>query len=213
MSVARAISAYTNYIQPFAGQVQLGAPAVTNAGSGLTWLQQFLGNATQNCLTVDFVNIHWYASPYNMQYFIDYMTNASRIANGRPVWITEYGMDNSNYAESAVQAFLKNTTYWSDQQPSSFIYRYAWFGNFANNLLNSNLTALSAKGQIWDNYTGGYVYSFNKRAGLASLWATDESVDDFGMDEEDLRGQWNWKDLGGHIDAQWLSLVRGERTS
>ena len=223
MSVAQAITVYTTYIQPFAGRVQLGAPAVTNAGGGLTWLQQFLGNATQNCLTVDFVNIHWYASPYNMQYFIDYMNNASIIAQGRPIWITEYGMDyngGNSYAETAVQAFVKNTTYYCDQQPSTFIYRYAWFGNYQNNLLNSAATALSPRGLLWDNYTGGYVYSFNKRGESTGLWSREEEEEasswlDASPEEIDdpVRGKWNWKDAGGHIDPDWISFVRGEMGS
>ena len=57
---------------------------------------------------------------------------------------------------------MKNTTYWCDQQP--FIERYAWFGNYPNNLLNSAGTALSARGQIWNSYVGtNYVYGFPAR--------------------------------------------------
>ncbi len=96
-----------------------------------------------------------------MQYFIDYMTNASVIANGRPIWITEYGMDNSYY-EPHVQQFMKNSTYWCDRQP--FIERYAWFGNYPNNLLDPAGTALGPRGVIWNSYVGSnYVYGFPAR--------------------------------------------------
>ena len=59
LSPADAATAYQNYMQPYAGQFQLGAPAVTNGGAptGLTWLDQFLGNCT-SC-RIDFVPIHW----------------------------------------------------------------------------------------------------------------------------------------------------------
>lgn len=163
MNVQRALLGYNKSMQPFAGRTRLVAPAITNAGSGFTWLREFLGNASlpQWNLTIDIVNIHWYASPYNMQYFIDYMTQASVIANGRPIWITEYGMDQT-YQEPAVQQFMRNTTYWCDQQ--SFIERYAWFGNYPNNLLNSAGTALSPRGVIWNSYAGSnYVYGFSGR--------------------------------------------------
>ena len=73
-------------------------------------------------------------------------------------------MDNNNYAEAAVQQFMRNTTYWCDQQ--SFIERYAWFGNYAGNLLNSGGTGLSSRGQVYDTYNGtGYVYGFSAPTG------------------------------------------------
>ena len=66
------------------------------------------------------------------------------------------------YQEPAVQQFMRNTTYWCDQQ--NFIERYAWFGNYPNNLLNSAGTALSPRGVIWNSYRGSnYVYGFSGR--------------------------------------------------
>lgn len=68
MNITTAVSAYQQFIQPFAGKALLGAPAVTNSGSGpagpagLDYLQYFLGNCT-NC-TIDFVNLHWYSNKY-----------------------------------------------------------------------------------------------------------------------------------------------------
>jgi hypothetical protein len=179
------------------------APSVTNAGSGFTWLREFLGNASlpQNNLTIDIVNIHWYASPYNMEYFIEYMRNASVIAQGRPIWITEYGMDDPNYYEPHVQQFFKNTTYWCDQQP--FIERYAWFGNYANNLLTSAGNGLSPRGVLWHNYTGtGYV-GFNAR--VAGSIGEAKAV---GVDQDQVRagseteGEAAWE-RGNFAEKMW----------
>jgi len=156
MTVQASVTAYKTFIQPFAGQVLLGAPAVTNTGppAGLTYLTYFLGNCT-NC-TVDFVPIHWYASPYSFTYLQSYVQQAYQAAGQRPIWITEFGMDSQYYSDADVQIFLKNATTWLDQQ--TYVHRYTWFGDFTGYLLNSNGTALSADGVIWNNYTGGYVY-------------------------------------------------------
>jgi hypothetical protein len=166
MTVARAIRAYARYIQPFADcGIRLAAPAITNTANGTIWLQQFLGNATALNLTVDIINLHWYASPYNQQYFQDYMTEKYNLFGQRPIWITEYGMDQP-YQEAAILQFLRNTTYWVDQQP--WVEKTCWFGNYNNNLLTSDGTALSARGQVWNSYKGtNYVYGFSKRDGTA----------------------------------------------
>ena len=191
-----------------------------------------------------------------MQYFMDYMAQAQKTAAAagypnRPVWITEYGMDNSNYPEAAVLQFLRNTTYWVDIQPNSFIAKTCWFGNFANNLLNANATGRSTRGDIWNNPSTGYVYGFSKREaeveGLEPLgnvlerrqmegvrsyeyekreeadggghldgWKLvqddDEQQEEDGPEEvdDDVRGRWNWKDVGTGIDEEWLKIVRGE---
>lgn len=68
MNVSTAVSAYQEWIQPFAGQALLGAPAVTNSGGtpadpmGLLYLEYFIGNCT-GC-TIDFINLHWYSNIY-----------------------------------------------------------------------------------------------------------------------------------------------------
>ena len=53
-----AADAYRKYVQPFAGQAQLGAPGVSN--DGRDWMTQFLGLCS-DC-TIDFVPIHWVSS-------------------------------------------------------------------------------------------------------------------------------------------------------
>jgi hypothetical protein len=169
-------------MQPFAGRVKIGAPAVTNTGGGLTYLQQFLGNASrqnQN-LTLDFINIHWYASPYNIEYFKSFLLGAlnisltyspnitSRFTNTAaggilPIWITEFGMDQNFYDINTNVQFLKNASLWMDEQ--SWVERYAWFGNFpqgpgmyggsaTDKLLNFDGSGRSVLGDVWYGYNG-----------------------------------------------------------
>ncbi|KIW34333.1 uncharacterized protein PV07_01116 [Cladophialophora immunda] len=169
MPVAQSIQGYRNFMQPFAGRVKIGAPAVTNAGGGLAYLAQFLGNATQQNLTVDFLNIHWYASPYNIDYFESYLLQAYNLsltyfpAAPVPVWVTEFGMDQAGYDQATTVQFLKNASRWMDDQ--LWLARYAWFGNFAagytaagapatNMLLNVDGSARGVLGDVWYTYNG-----------------------------------------------------------
>lgn len=208
MSVERALVAYERYIQPFAEcGIKLAAPWVTNAANGFVWLSEFLGNATQRNLTVDIINIHWYASPYNQQYFQDYMTEAYQRFGRRPIWITEYGMD-QRYLEPATLQFIRNTTYWVDQQP--WIEKTCWFGNYVNNLLNADGSGLSPRGELWNSYVGnGFVYGFNKK----------RQVEDFDVLAEDSVVERPRENLAAFKNSQleedfgddWLQLVRGER--
>jgi hypothetical protein len=160
MSVNESVAAYLSYIQPFAGRVLLGAPVVTNGGSpgSLTYLASFLGNCT-GC-TIDFVPIHWYASPYNEVYFQQYVAQAYNVSGGRPLWVTEFGMD-QDYYDPDVQTFLKASLDFLDN--TTYVQRYAYFGaypgdlanNFGKGLLVNNAgTGLSAEGVIFNNYTG-----------------------------------------------------------
>lgn len=76
---------YRQYLQPFAGQAKLGAPAVSN--DGWDWINQFLGNCS-GC-TVDFIPIHWY-NPWNLTSDLENWVNMTcGLPGGRPVWVTE----------------------------------------------------------------------------------------------------------------------------
>jgi hypothetical protein len=161
MTVSASVAAYKAYIQPFAGRVLLGAPAVTNGGSpgSLTYLANFIGNCT-GC-TIDFVPIHWYASAYNIAYFEQYIAQAYNVSGGRPLWVTEWGMD-QDYYDPDVQTFLKASMAFLDN--TTYVQRYAYFGAYAGELqaddfgkgllINNAGTGLSAEGVIFNNYTG-----------------------------------------------------------
>jgi len=63
MSLNSSVTAWKQYMEPFAGKALLGSPAVTNGGStgtdymGADYLNYFIGNCT-GC-HIDFVNMHW----------------------------------------------------------------------------------------------------------------------------------------------------------
>ncbi|WVQ96195.1 hypothetical protein IAU59_003298 [Kwoniella sp. CBS 9459] len=160
MSVADSVTAYQRYMQPFAGKALLGSPAVTNGGSplGLTWLGNFIGNCT-GC-QIDFVNIHWYSNKWaGATYFKYQVQEARKIAGGRPIWITEFGLDNSDgtYTQADLHAFLQEVLPWLDQQ--SDVHRYAYFMNTVGMLINNDGKTLSDTGVIYNNYTDGAAVS------------------------------------------------------
>lgn len=151
MNVTAAAAAYKQYMQPFAGKALLGAPSVTNGDApyGLTWLQSFLGACT-NC-QIDFINLHWYSNKYaGASYFESYINSARKIANGKPIWITEFGLTD-DYTDADVIAFLKQVLPWLDQQKD--IARYAYFMDSPGILISSDGTAMSDIGSVYNTYT------------------------------------------------------------
>lgn len=155
MSVASAATTWKIHMNPFAGKALLGSPAVTNSGSpsGLTWLQQFLDTCT-DC-HVDFISIHWYSNKWaGANYFKSHVEAAHAMSGGRPIWITEFGLDNSDgtYTDAELQVFLKEVIPWLDAQ--DYVHRYAYFMDAPGMLINSAGTAMSETGVLYNNYTG-----------------------------------------------------------
>lgn len=142
---APAAVSYETYMQPFAGTVKIGMPAVLwNRGppAGMTWDSAFLGNCT-GC-ELDFAPIHWYQNCVS-DWFIGNVTQAWTVLQ-KPIWITEYQC----YGTDAEQAaFLQTVIPWLDAQP--YVARYAYFGVFPNYLLNADGTGLSLAGQAYAN--------------------------------------------------------------
>lgn len=142
LSVGDAAAGYQNLMQPYAGKVKLGSPAVTNGGSpmGLTYLQNFI-TACSGC-TIDFIAIHWYNGG-SADDFKNYVTKAHIAGGGRPVWITEF--EGPGDAQQQ-QKFLKEVLPWLDNQ--DYVERYAYFMASDGNLISSG-TSPSAVGQAY----------------------------------------------------------------
>ncbi|GAB7355696.1 hypothetical protein MBLNU459_g6399t1 [Dothideomycetes sp. NU459] len=153
MNVSTAVSTYQTYMEPFAGKALLGAPAVTNNGSpeGLTYLQNFLSACT-NC-TIDFINVHCYMNVYSgAAYFETFINETIKIAAGKPIWVTEFGLNNDySYTDAQLQNFLETVMPWLDQQ--SQIARYAYFMDAPGILIDATGHGLNANGAVYNNYT------------------------------------------------------------
>jgi hypothetical protein len=146
LSVSQAVALYQQYMQPFACQARLGAPAVTNGAAplGLTYLQDFM-TACTGC-QIDFIPIHYYAPP-NVADFQAHVQDAYAKGGNRPVWVTEFGTTGASDDETA--AWLQEVLPWLDSQ--DYVERYSYFYDGANSLINAGSNALSPLGRIYDS--------------------------------------------------------------
>ena len=127
--IGATIAAHRQWVEPlrkYGEKLYIGSPAVTNgkrdsntgAVMGLDYLDAFL-RGCWDC-KIDFINIHWYDGAWNVDYFKRHVEDARRVANGRPIWITEFGPQGS---EQEIQRFLREVLPWLDSQPD--VHRYA----------------------------------------------------------------------------------------
>ncbi|EMF12750.1 glycoside hydrolase family 128 protein [Sphaerulina musiva SO2202] len=146
LGYAAAATAYAQYMNPFKGQAQLCAPAVTNGGGdsmGLSYLKNFLSACT-DC-QIDCLNIHWYDSAENVDYFKSHVEQAIELANGKPVYISEFGCTGS---DDQINSFLQEVMPWMDN--NSNIAGYAYFMVESGNLLSG--TEPSTYGRTYMSY-------------------------------------------------------------
>ena len=146
LGYAAAATAYATYMNPFKGQAQLCAPAVTNGADpmGLTWLKNFLDSCT-DC-QIDCLNIHWYDSAENTAYFKSYVEEAIALADGKPLYISEFGATGS---DDQINSFLEEVMPWMDS--NSNIGGYAYFMVESGNLVSG--TEPSTYGSTYMSYT------------------------------------------------------------
>ncbi|KAH0193041.1 glycoside hydrolase family 128 protein, partial [Aureobasidium melanogenum] len=170
MDIDASVSAYTKYMNPFAGKALLGSPSVTNQGgtSGATWLQNFIGNCT-DC-QIDFVCMHWYSNKWaGATYFKEQVQAVRDVAGGRPILVTEFGLTVDDqwdtYTDADLADFLQDIMGWMDDQAD--IKGYAYFMDAPGFLINSAGTSMSDIGVLYNNYT----------AVVASASTTSGSVD------------------------------------
>lgn len=88
--------------------VKLGAPAMTGAPSGFTWLQAFFTACQGNC-TPDFIPVHWYG---NFEGLASHIGQVMGTYPNMSVWVTEYALNNADL--SATQTFYNQSANWFD---------------------------------------------------------------------------------------------------
>jgi len=152
MSMDAVLSAWSRHMAPLAAKygdrLKLGSPAVTNGDDGtdrvgLKFLDSFLHRC--NGCKIDFVNIHWYEGAHQIDYFKKHVQNALKVGNGRPVWITEFGLTSGTNEEK--RAFLKEALPWLDDQRD--VHRYAYQMAIQGVLINSAGNSLTDLGKAY----------------------------------------------------------------
>lgn len=133
--------------------VKLGAPAVTGAPSGFTWLQSFFTACAGNC-SADFIPVHWYG---NFEGLASHVGQVNGTYQNMTMWVTEYADANDNSLKDS-QSFYNQSSQYFDR--IDYITHYSYFGAFRSSVSNvgPNAAFLTQDGKLTDIgswYLGG----------------------------------------------------------
>ncbi|KAK6344226.1 hypothetical protein TWF696_007868 [Orbilia brochopaga] len=143
-------------IQPLAELgIKLGAPAVSGAQAGVTWLKSFF--AACNDCTFDFIPLHWYGNFDGLASRIGQFTKTFR-NQSQSFWLTEVAYSHQNVP--ATQKYFNLTMDYLDRLPT--IERYTWYGTIRSNhsSIGPNATLLNEEGGL--TYIGAWYLNKNQ---------------------------------------------------
>lgn len=151
MEPQEAVDLFMKKMQPYADDVTLGAPSVTQPDRDLAWLSQFLDLCEAAGCSIGFVCIHWIssASEDHIQGFKDVVTKAIGIAKGKPVWVDNFQATGSNAEQ---QNFLNGVLPWLES--NSNVERYAYVSparSTGTGFLNDD-GSISSLGDFYANF-------------------------------------------------------------
>lgn len=155
LSPEAACTAWESYMNPIATShpdVTIIGPSISNSGStgqGLDWLSSFHDVCPQ--AVVQATNIHFYDN-YDNGTVDRFKAQVEKAASlyGKPVWITEFGLNPGTASEDQAASFLKDCMSYLDS--SDKVQGYSWFMvGSGENQLNSG-DGLSAVGQVYASH-------------------------------------------------------------
>ncbi|WYZ37505.1 hypothetical protein EsH8_II_001011 [Colletotrichum jinshuiense] len=145
LDAASAAAAHVKWVNPYAGKVKIGAPAITNsniAGEGLDWLKSWVSACDTAGCSYDFCVTHWYSPSDAAQTLFDHIKSVNEICGGKPVWLTEFApFGTTDQISSFVQTNIPKL------DSISYLDRYSYF-MASDGVLNSG-SSLSALGQVY----------------------------------------------------------------
>ncbi|KAL9011692.1 MAG: hypothetical protein Q9173_003486 [Seirophora scorigena] len=159
LSPAQAATVYKKYVQPFAGQVAIASPAITNGGgsSGLGYLENFVRECG-GC-HFDLINVHHYVNrgDVNVDQAVSavksYLSNDVAAFQARhpqfqntKICVGEFWLWNASDEEGA--DYLRKLLPWLDSNSNVACYQ-AFGGLFPGNFINGAGTGLSRNGQVY----------------------------------------------------------------
>lgn len=119
--VQAAAEGWMKFMQPYSGQASLGSPAVLQNTNDFNWLSEFLDACDSLGCDIGFIAIHWMWEASQVESFKTAITNATTIANGKPVWVDNFSASGTNEEQ---QAFLNEVVPWMEANDG--IERYAY---------------------------------------------------------------------------------------
>ncbi|KZL84835.1 hypothetical protein CI238_08817 [Colletotrichum incanum] len=145
LDAGSAAAAHVKYVNPYAGKVKIGAPAITNsniAGQGLDWLKSWVSACDTAGCSYDFCVTHWYSPSDAASTLFDHIKSVHEICGGKPVWLTEFApFGSSEQVTSFVQTNIPKL------DSLEYLERYSYF-MASDGVLNSG-SGLSALGQAY----------------------------------------------------------------
>lgn len=151
MEPQEAVNLFMEKMQPYANDVRLGAPSVTQPDRDLAWLSQFLDLCDAAGCSISFVCVHWIwsASEEHVQDFKNVVTKAIEIAKGKPVWVDNFAASGTNAEQ---QNFLSGVLPWLESNPK--VERYAYVSpsrQTGTGFLNAD-GSMSSLGEFYANF-------------------------------------------------------------
>ena len=161
MKVDLAVNMYAEMSQ--VDGLLIGSPAAVHADG--QWMQDFVKQAEDRGLRIDFIAVHWYGEANNATKFINHLHKVHRMY-GLPIWVTEFGVadwkaskesvKSCRIADCEVHRFMREVLPQLDAL--DFVHRYCWFsfdrthkcGHFSA-LFNSD-DRLTELGEIYANH-------------------------------------------------------------
>lgn len=148
LTAIAAATGHVQYLNPYAGQAKIGAPAVSNSGNedeGLSWLSSWI----DTCKTLDepchydFCNIHWYSQAAYTDTLFTQLEAAYDLC-GKPIWLTEFAPTGAS--DSEVSAFFEEVI--PKLEALDYVEGYSYFMVATGNLMSSE-SSLSSYGQVY----------------------------------------------------------------
>ena len=140
---------------------RLGSPATASSALNGVWFTDFMTRVAEIGARVDFIAIHWYASP-NVSGFLSMLDNLYAKYK-LPIWITEFAVADwkatsaSRFTVDDVATFMRAVLPELDKRP--YIERYAWKTrkmsdvNMGTSALFNDDGSLTSIGNIYASHT------------------------------------------------------------
>lgn len=147
-----AVTYWMQTMQPYTSQgVKCGTPANLQNPQDMAWLKRFLELCESAGCDVGFVTVHWFwtPGPNGQQDFKNAVNNATSIANGKPVWVDNFG---ANGGREGQIEFLTAIIPWLEDNDAIERYGYLAINRTQGGFLPESGNELSDLGKFYATF-------------------------------------------------------------
>ncbi len=191
MTVEAALAQWPNLLK---SGLRLGAPAPSDAGTGLTWLYDFIDAAKAANLRVDYVPVHFYKGNWSSSQLYSWLKSIHD-RTGLPVWVTEFN-NGANWTDTTELPSLASNAseingFLDVMNSAPFVERYSiynWVG--ATRMMVDDAGALTPAGIVYRDKASpiAYVQAMPPAVGrgIAQLPLDGDAIDNSGYGNNSL---------------------------